>query len=101
MFLSVVGVASMMRVLLVSGFWLWPVSWFCNPFCMLVLVSQNVGSKNYLIIGKKKKKKGCKMSCKIDLIDRCMCYFFLMNPGLLVTNSNFDLLALIHVLTLI
>ena len=53
-FLCVVGAASMVRVLLVSSFWLWPVCWFCNPFCMLVLVSQNVGNKNYLIIGKKK-----------------------------------------------
>ena len=99
MFLCVVGVASMVRVLLVFGFWLWPVCWFCNPFCILVLVSQNVGNKSYLIIGP---KKSCKMSSKIDLIDPRMCYFFfLMNPVLLVTNSNFDLLALIHVLTLI
>ena len=74
MFLCVVGAASMVRVLLVSGFWLWPVCWFCNPFCMLVLVSQNVGNKNYFIIGKK--KKNCKLSSKIDLIDPCMCYFF-------------------------
>ena len=99
MFLCVVRTASMVRVLLVSSFWLWPVCWFCNPFCMLMLVSQNVGNKNYLIIGK---KKTCKMSSKIDLIDPCMCYFFfLMNLVLLVTDSNFDLLALIHELTLI
>ena len=82
MFLCVVGIASMVRVLLVSCFWLWPVCWFCNPFCMLVLVSQNVSSKNYLIIGKKKKKKKtCKMSSKIDLIDPCMCYFLFFNES--------------------
>ena len=66
MFLCVVGVASMVRVVLVSGFWLWPVCWFCNAFCMLVLVSQNFGNKNYLIIDL---KKNCKMSSEIDLID--------------------------------
>ena len=66
MFLCVVGVASMVRVVLVSGFWLLPVCWFCNPFCMLVLVSQNFGNKNYLIIDL---KKNCKMSFEIDLID--------------------------------